>query len=278
MLRKRIIVCLDVDHGGVVKGTQFRDLRRVGDPVELADRYQRDGADEVVFLDISASHEGRSTLLDVVRRTAERLFVPLTVGGGVADVDDVGALLRSGADKVSINSAAVRRPGLLTAGAARYGRQCIVASIDAAYEDGRYRVYTHGGRRATGLDAIDWSRRCAEAGAGEILLTAIHRDGARDGYDLELTRTVAEAVTVPVIASGGAGEATHLEQAFRAGADAALVAGIFHDGTSTVRGIKRELEAAAIPVRRPTRRGGDREPRGRRGGSRGKIGPAGVPA
>jgi cyclase len=249
VLSKRIIVCLDVDHGGVFKGTRFRDLRRVGDPVELADRYQDGGADEVVFLDISASHEGRGTLLEVVRRTAERLFVPLTVGGGIGDVEGIGALLRSGADKVSINSAAVRRPELLTEGAARFGRQCIVASIDAARTGDGYTVRTHGGRRETGIEAIGWARQCAERGAGEILLTAIDRDGARDGYDLELTRRVANAVSVPVIASGGAGEAVHFAEAFDVGADAALAAGIFHDGTTTVRHIKRQLLDAGVSVR-----------------------------
>jgi cyclase len=250
VLTRRVIVCLDVDRGEVVKGTRFRDLRIVGDPVELAHRYEDEGADEVVFLDISASHEGRRTLLDTVRRTAEVLFIPLTVGGGIRTADDVGALLRSGADKVSVNTAAVERPELIEEGAARFGSQCIVASVDAAREGAGWRCYTHGGRTPTGLDALEWCRECAHRGAGEILLTSIDQDGARTGYDLDLTRAVADAVQVPVIASGGAGRPEHLRDAFqRGGASAALVAGILHDGVTTVGSLKRTLAAWNVEVR-----------------------------
>jgi imidazole glycerol-phosphate synthase subunit HisF len=253
MLAKRVVVCLDVDEGHVVKGIRFRHLRQVGDPADLAARYAAAGADEIVFLDISASVQDRSTMLETVRRTAERLFVPLTVGGGIGSVEDVGRALLAGADKVGINTAAVRRPGLLTDAAERYGSQCVVASIDAdrdrAMASG-YRVFTHGGRRPTDLDAVDWARRCAALGAGEILLTGIHRDGARRGFDLELTRRVAEAVAVPVIASGGAGYASHFVDVLDHGrADAALAAGIFHDGVVEIREVKKALAEAGIPVR-----------------------------
>lgn len=270
MLRKRVIVCLDVRDGRVVKGVSFANLRDMGDPVELATRYEAEGADEVIFLDISASLEGRRTLLDVVQRTAERLFIPLTVGGGINEVDDVGRALRAGADKVSVNTAAVRRPELLTEAAARYGAQCVVASIDARREDGAlgvatdggslllesapadcwFRVFTHGGSQATDLDAVAWATTCAERGAGEILITSIDQDGRRNGFDLELTARIVEATTVPVIASGGAGVAAHFRDAFRlAGADAALAAGMFHDGTTTVAALKTELADAGIPIR-----------------------------
>jgi cyclase len=272
MLRRRVIVCLDVRDGRVVKGTSFRDLRDMGDPVALAARYEAEGADEVVFLDISASLEDRRTLLDVVRRTAEQLFVPLTVGGGINTVDDISSALRAGADKVSVNTAAVRTPALITEASRLFGAQCIVASIDARLEpraievearggvataaarDGErwFRVFTHGGHAATELDAVAWARTCAELGAGEVLITSIDRDGQRSGYDLELTAAVVEAVTVPVIASGGAGSAAHLRDAFLlGGADAALAAGIFHDGTTTVAAVKRALRAAGVPVRLP---------------------------
>lgn len=249
MLLPRVIVCLDVDGGRVVKGTRFKELRDVGDPVELARRYEAEGADEIVYLDVSASKEDRGTLLDVVTRTAEALFIPLTVGGGVRSAEDIGPLLRAGADKVSVNSAAVRDPSVLTAGATRFGRQCVVASIDAAYENGRWMCYTHGGSTPTGREAVTWACECVEAGAGEILLTAIDQDGARTGYALELTRAVAEAVEVPVIASGGAGEAKHLAEAFAYGASAALVAGILHDGLTTVGALKTEIAASGLPIR-----------------------------
>ena len=253
MLTRRLIVCLDVARGRVVKGVRFQDLRDVGDPAELATRYERDGADEIVFLDISASAEARATLLDVARRTAERLFIPLTVGGGVRDADDVARTLRAGADKVSLNSAAVARPEVLTHSAERFGAQCVVASIDARREPGggpSWRVYTRGGRTATGLDAVAWAEECVARGAGEILLTSIDRDGSRDGYDLELLRAVAGAVSVPVIASGGAGSAEDVVAALvEGGADAALVAGILHDGDTTVQAIKRTLRGSGIPVR-----------------------------
>ena len=252
MLLRRVIVCLDVDAGRVVKGRRFVGLRDVGDPVALAERYEAEGADEIVFLDISATSEGRQTMWDVVRQTAERLFIPLTLGGGVRDVDDVARALRSGADKVSINSAAVDRPALLTQSAARFGAQCVVASIDAKRRptDDGWEVYVRGGRQATGLDAIAWAAECVERGAGEILLTSIDRDGSRAGYDVDLTRAVADRVDVPVVASGGAGRADDLVAAFRDGnADAALVAGILHDRETTVRDIKSVLAEGGIPVR-----------------------------
>ncbi|HEX8824616.1 MAG TPA: imidazole glycerol phosphate synthase subunit HisF [Archangium sp.] len=250
MLTRRLIVCLDVKGGRVVKGVQFEGLRDVGDPVELAMRYEEAGADEVTFLDISASNEERGTLWELVQRTAERLFIPLTVGGGVRTVDDVGRALRAGADKVSINSAAVARPEVLTECAERFGAQCVVASIDAKRDGDRWRVYTHGGKRATDLDAAAWARECVKRGAGEILLTSIDRDGARSGYDLELTRTIAEAVDVPVIASGGAGNAEHVRAALKEGkADAALVAGILHDGVTTVGAIKSLLRESGLGIR-----------------------------
>ncbi|MBZ4420886.1 imidazole glycerol phosphate synthase subunit HisF [Myxococcus sp. RHST-1-4] len=253
MLTRRLIVCLDVKGGRVVKGVQFEGLRDVGDPVALARRYEQEGADEVTFLDISASAEERGTLWELVQRTAERLFIPLTVGGGVRTVDDVGRALRAGADKVSINSAAVANPALLTACAERFGAQCVVASIDAKREDGRWRVYTHGGKRPTELDAVAWARECVARGAGEVLLTSIDRDGARSGYDLELTRAVADAVDVPVIASGGAGSAEHVRDGLtRGGADAALVAGILHDGVTTVGAIKSLLREGGLNIRSVT--------------------------
>ena len=250
MLSRRIIVCLDVAGGRVVKGVQFETLRDVGDPVALAERYEAEGADEIVFLDISASAEARATLLDVARRTAERLFIPLTIGGGVRTADDVGRALRSGADKVSINSAAIERPEVLTESADRFGAQCVVASIDARRESDRWRVYSHGGRTATALEPVAWASECVTRGAGEVLLTSIDRDGGRSGYDLELTRAVASAVDVPVIASGGAGSADHVRAAFVDGhADAALVAGILHDGLTTVRALKGVLAGAGLLVR-----------------------------
>jgi cyclase len=251
MLTRRIIVCLDVKGGRVVKGVRFESLRDVGDPVELARRYESEGADEITFLDIAASAEERQTLLELVRRTAERLFIPLTVGGGVRSAQDVDRALRSGADKVSINTAAVARPEVITECAARFGSQCVVASIDARRDGSGWRVYTHGGQTPTDLEAVRWAKECVRRGAGEILLTSIDRDGVRSGYDLEMTRAVVEAVSVPVIASGGAGSSEHVADALdRGGAEAALVAGIVHDGTTTVREIKRSLSKRGIPVRR----------------------------
>jgi cyclase len=259
MLTRRLIVCLDVKGGRVVKGTRFVALRDVGDPAELAARYEREGADEICFLDISASAEERGTLLDIARRTAERLFIPLTVGGGVRSPDDVGRALRAGADKVSVNTAAVEHPEVLSEAAARFGAQCVVASIDAKEREAgggrrearsRWEVYVRGGRQPTGLDAVEWARECVRRGAGEILLTSIDRDGSRVGYDLELTRAVAEAVAVPVIASGGAGAPVHVPEVLRdTSADAALVAGILHDGLTTVSEIKTAMRASGIATR-----------------------------
>jgi cyclase len=250
VLTRRIIVCLDVRGGRVVKGFQFTGLRDVGDPVALAAAYEAAAADEIVFLDIAASAENRGTLLDIARRTAEQLFIPLTIGGGVRTVDDVGLVLRAGADKVSVNSAAVARPELLSEAAERFGSQCVIASIDARREESGWAVYTHGGRTRTDLDAIRWARECVQRGAGEILLTSIDRDGARAGYDLELTSAVAAAVDVPVIASGGAGSASDLHAVLTdGGADAALVAGILHDGVTTVGAIKDLLRREGVPVR-----------------------------
>jgi imidazole glycerol-phosphate synthase subunit HisF len=243
-MMRRIVVCLDVDGGRVVKGVRFQSLRDIGDPAELAERYEADGADEIVFLDISASAEGRAPMLDTARRTAERLFVPLTIGGGIRSVDDVARALRSGADKVSINSAAVTRPELLTEAAERFGAQCIVASIDAKDR----RVYVHGGRTPTDLDAVEWAETCVARGAGEILLTSIDRDGARRGYDRVLTRAVASRVSVPVVASGGAGAPEHVAEVLE-DADAALVAGIVHDGVTTIGAIKAAVTRAGIPCR-----------------------------
>jgi cyclase len=260
MLACRIIACLDVRGGRVVKGTRFADLRDVGDPVALAARYEADDVDEICFLDISATHEERATLWDSVRRTAERLFVPLTVGGGIRSADDVAAALRAGADKVGINSAAVERPGIIEAAAERFGRQCVVASVDArrrprvaggTADAPRWEVVTRGGRTPTGLDAVAWAAECARRGAGEILLTSIDRDGARSGYDLDLVRAVVAAVDVPVVASGGAGRAEHVvEVLVTGGAHAALLAGILHDGRTTVADLKARLATAGVPVRR----------------------------
>lgn len=254
MLTRRVIVCLDVQGGRVVKGVQFESLRDVGDPVELAARYETEGADEITFLDISASAEERATLLEVARRTAERLFIPLTIGGGIRTAEDVARALRAGADKVSMNSAAVERPAIIAEAAERFGAQCVVASIDARRDPSMggsgWRVHVRGGRTPTALDAVEWAVQCVARGAGEILLTSIDRDGARMGYDLELTRAVVDAVGVPVIASGGAGHAAHVREALReGGADAALVAGILHDGVTTVAEIKRLLVQDGIAIR-----------------------------
>lgn len=256
MLAKRIIPCLDVKAGRVVKGVHFVRLRDAGDPVEAARRYDQAGADELCFLDITASVEKRPALLAIVRRTAEQVFVPLTVGGGVRTLDDIRRLLLAGADKVSINTAAVADPGLVRRAARAFGSQCVVVAIDARQEPGRrhrrarWRVYTHGGRRSTRLEAVAWARRMAEAGAGEILLTSMDRDGTRQGYDLALTRAVADAVPIPVIASGGAGSPRHLyEGVTRGGASAVLAASIFHDGLYTIDGVKRYLRRRRVPVR-----------------------------
>jgi cyclase len=259
-LSKRIVVCLDVDGGRVVKGVKFQGLRDVGDPAELARRYEAEGADEVVFLDISASHEGRATLLDSVRRTAEGLFIPLTVGGGIRSPDDMRAALNAGADKVAVNTAALERPQLITECSRRFGAQCVVVAVDAkrlsaAMPSGtpRWGVFTHGGRRDTGRDAVAWCKEAAGLGAGEILLTSMDADGTGAGYDLDLTRQVAAAVRVPVVASGGCGQAAHLSQAFSAGADAALAASLFHDRRATVAEAKVQVAQAGWPVRPPPR-------------------------
>lgn len=251
MLARRIIACLDVAGGRVVKGTRFVDLRDMGDPVERASRYEREGADEIVFLDIAATASDAESVLDLARRAAERVFIPLTIGGGIRSADDMGAALRAGADKVSVNSAAVARPEVLTECASRFGSQCVVASIDAKRtETGNYEVYVRGGRVPTGLDAVEWAVRCVGAGAGEILLTSIDHDGERRGYDIELTRRVVNAVGVPVVASGGAGTADHVADVFeRAAADAALLAGILHDESATIREIKRRVAERGITIR-----------------------------
>lgn len=252
MLTKRIIPCLDVKEGRVVKGIKFEGLKDAGDPVQSAAYYDKEGADELIFLDITASHEKRGTLIDVVRRTAESVFLPLTVGGGVRSPEDVRELLLAGADKVSINTAAVERPELVREAAARFGSQCIVIAIDAKKKPGGgWEVFTHGGRKSTGLDAVEWARKCtAELGAGEVLLTSMDRDGTQEGYDLELTRAVSEAVSVPVIASGGAGKLEHLEEALGRGkADAVLAASIFHYRQITVPEAKKFLQNKGIPVR-----------------------------
>jgi len=250
MVTRRLIVCLDVKGGRVVKGVRFVSLRDVGDPVELARRYEADGADEVVYLDISASFEERSTLLDLARRTAERLFIPLTIGGGIRSANDVARALRAGADKVGVNTAAVESPEILTECAVRFGSQCVVASIDAKRHGESWLVYTRGGRRPTSLDAVMWARECVQRGAGELLVTSIDRDGSRTGYELELTAAIADAVAVPVVASGGAGSASDVCDALvRGHADAALVAGILHEGVTTVQQIKKEMAHHGIPVR-----------------------------
>lgn len=254
MLTKRIIPCLDVKDGRVVKGTSFVQLRDAGDPVELAAFYYQQSADELVFLDISATPEGRNTLVDAVERISEQVFIPLTVGGGLRTTDDMRRLLKAGADKVSINTAAVLTPGLIKEGAQKFGSQCIVVAIDAKRlgmsPEPRWEVYTHSGQQPAGLDAVDWARRSVELGAGEILLTSIDADGHRAGYDIELTRAISEAVSVPVIASGGAGELEDLYEALIAGkADAVLAASIFHYGTHSIPETKAYLANKGIPVR-----------------------------
>ncbi len=248
---KRIIPCLDVDNGRVVKGTNFVDIRDAGDPVELAERYDAEGADELVFLDITASHEGRDTIVELARRTADNVFIPFTIGGGIRSVEDARAVLGAGADKVAVNSAALKRPELLTELAEVFGSQCVVIAIDAKKEeDGGYGVYLNGGRVPTGRDATRWASEATRLGAGEILLTSMDRDGTNIGYELELTRAVARATDVPVIASGGAGELNHLVEAIEEGeADAVLCASIFHYGHYTVQQAKEHMATHQIPVR-----------------------------
>jgi len=254
MLLKRVIPCLDVDKGRVVKGTNFVDLRDAGDPVELAARYQDEGADEIVFLDITASNERRETIVELARRCADEVFIPFTIGGGIRSPADAQGVLDAGADKVSVNSAAVAGPELIGNMAEVFGSQCVVLAIDARAREGRtggYEVFVEGGRRPTGRDAVEWAREGVERGAGEILLTSMDRDGTEDGYELDLTRAVAEAVEVPVIASGGAGRLDHLVEAIeRGGADAVLCASIFHYGEYSVGEAKERMAGAGIPVRR----------------------------
>ncbi|MFP4295210.1 MAG: imidazole glycerol phosphate synthase subunit HisF [Halothiobacillaceae bacterium] len=254
-LAKRIIPCLDVDNGRVVKGVQFESIRDAGDPVEVARRYDAEGADEITFLDISASHEGRATMVHVVEQVAEQVFIPLTVGGGIRTLDDVRRMLNAGADKVSINTAAVHRPEFVREVSDRIGSQCIVVAIDAKRvsaggEPARWEIFTHGGRKRTGLDAIDWARKMCAFGAGELLVTSMDRDGTRQGFDLELTRAIADAVPVPVIASGGVGTLEHLVEGVRAGhADAVLAASIFHFSEHAICEAKQRMADADIEVR-----------------------------
>jgi cyclase len=250
MLLKRVIPCLDVDKGRVVKGTNFVDIRDAGDPVELAMRYEQEGGDELVFLDITASHEQRDTIVELARRTANDVFIPFTIGGGIRSVEDAQAVLGAGADKISVNSAAVARPELIGELAEVFGAQCVVLAIDAKRVGDSYEVFVNGGRKPVGRDAVEWAREGAERGAGEILLTSMDRDGTEDGYELPLTRAVSDAVDVPVIASGGAGSPDHLVDAVEEGhADAVLCASIFHYGSYTVREAKDRMRAAGIPVR-----------------------------
>ena len=248
-LAKRIIPCLDVDAGRVVKGVNFVGIRDAGDPVEIAQRYNQQGADEITFLDITASHEDRATTVDMVERIAGEVFIPLTVGGGIRTCDDIRTMLNAGADKVSINTAAVNRPQHVSEASRHFGAQCIVVAIDAKRCADHWEVFTHGGRNATGLDAVDWALQMAERGAGEILLTSMDRDGTREGFDLALTRAVSNAVSVPVIASGGVGELSHLVRGVReGGADAVLAASIFHFGQYTIRQAKEHMAACGIEV------------------------------
>lgn len=250
-LTTRVIPCLDVDNGRVVKGVNFQGLRDAGDPVELAARYDREGADELTFLDVSASKDGRGTMLDVVRRTAEQVFIPLTVGGGVRSAEDVDALLRAGADKVSVNSSAVARPELLRELSERFGSQCIVLSVDARRTvDGSFEVTTHGGTKSAGLDALEWAKRGEQLGVGEILLNSMDGDGTKQGFDLELIKAVRAEVSIPVIASGGAGQAVHFPPAVEAGADAVLAASIFHFGEVSISEVKDAMASAGVEVRR----------------------------
>ncbi len=254
----RVIPCLDVSEGRVVKGVNFVDLVDAGDPVELAHRYDQEGADELTFLDITATSDNRRSAYDMIRRTAEQVFIPLTVGGGVRTVDDIDALLRAGADKVSINSAAVARPDFLAEAANRFGSQCVVIAVDARrIQDpalgcpSGYEVTTHGGRRGTGIDAVEWARRAQEAGAGEILLTSMDADGTKNGFDTDMLTAIRAAVGVPLIASGGAGALDHFPEAIAAGADAVLAASVFHFGQLRIDAVKEQLQLAGYPVRRP---------------------------
>jgi cyclase len=250
MLTKRIIPCLDVKNGRVVKGVKFQNLADVGDPPSLAERYELEGADEVVFLDITATLEARRTMHEIARRTAERLFIPLTIGGGIRQYADVKDTLRAGADKISINTAAVTNPSIITEASRDFGAQCIVVAIDTKREGGAHRVFTHAGSKPTGLDTVAWARKVADLGAGEILLTSIDADGTKNGYDLEVTAAVAEAVPIPVIASGGCGSAEHIVDVLTRGkADAALAASIFHYGETSVKAVKELLRGKGIPVR-----------------------------
>ena len=251
MLMKRIIPCLDVTGGRVVKGTNFVNLRDAGDPVELAALYDREGADEVIFLDITASSDGRATMLDVVRRTAEEVFIPFTVGGGIRTVEDMRLMLQAGADKIGINTAAIKNPRVISEGALKFGSQCVVVAIDARQTGPRkWEVYIHGGRTPTGMDAVEWAAKAEELGVGEILLTSMDRDGTKEGFDLALTRTIAQAVKIPVIASGGVGTLEHMAQGLTEGmADAALAASIFHFGEYSVRQAKEYLRERGVPVR-----------------------------
>jgi cyclase len=252
MLTKRIIACLDVDGGRVVKGIQFLNLRDAGDPAELAAAHSASGADEIVLLDISATHEKRATLLDTVRRTARELFVPFTVGGGIRTLEDASAIFDSGADKISLNSAAISTPELIGAIAQRFGSQAVIVAIDAKRVDHAFHAFVHGGRKHTGKDAVEWAKEAEQRGAGEILLTSMDRDGTGKGFDCQLTKAVSEAVRIPVIASGGAGSAQHFAEVFDEGhADAALAASIFHFGLSSLSELKQHLRSAAIPVRWP---------------------------
>lgn len=250
----RVIPCLDVDAGRVVKGTHFLNLRDQGDPVELGSRYMSEGADELVFLDITASHQARDTAVELAAKVAQRLFIPFTVGGGIRSAEDAAKILRQGADKVAINTAAIRRPELITEVAERFGSQAVVLAIDVRREGERHwTVYATGGRERTDLDAVEWARRVEALGAGELLVTSMDRDGTLDGYDAELLRTIAGAVSVPIIASGGAGKPEHLVEAAKAGADAVLVASIVHDGTYTIAALKEALAQAGLPVRKHIR-------------------------
>ncbi len=250
-LTKRVIACFDVENGRVVKGVSFVELRDAGDPVELARAYDREGVDELVFLDITASHEERETVVDMVRRTADEVFIPFTVGGGIRSVEDMRLMLESGADKVSINTSAIENPALISEGAHKFGSQCIVVAIDAkARGDGGYEVYTHGGRRTTGLDAVEWAQEAVRRGAGELLVTSMDTDGHLDGFDVEMLRAISDTVTVPVIASGGAGNAQHMVEGITLGhADAVLAASIFHFGTCRIGEVKAAMDAAGVPVR-----------------------------